>query len=77
MIRYTSHLITHHRIYTKPHLTYTPQSDIEAASKLILRELDKAKIPLIGLINNAGVAQKFPLEYHPMKDLRSMYDVSE
>lgn len=48
---------------------------MEAAAKKVLAELKVQNLPLVGLINNAGVAQKFPLEFHPLKDLRAMFDV--
>lgn len=50
-------------------------STIESGTKQLLAELASQKIPLIGLVNNAGVAQKFPLEFHPLPELRSMLDV--
>lgn len=50
-------------------------STIASGSKQILAELASEKIPLVGLVNNAGVAQKFPLEFHPLPALRSMFDV--
>ncbi|TFJ86156.1 hypothetical protein NSK_002364 [Nannochloropsis salina CCMP1776] len=48
---------------------------IENGAETILADLSKDKRPLIGLVNNAGVAQKFPLEFHPLTDLRSMFDI--
>lgn len=50
-------------------------STIDTGTKQILTELASSQTPLVGLVNNAGIAQKFPLEFHPLPALRSMFDV--
>jgi short-subunit dehydrogenase len=46
-----------------------------AACERVTKELEKDKVPLIGLVNNAGLAGKVPLEFQAMPALRNMYEV--
>ena len=50
---------------------------MEAGVQKILKELEVSKTPLVGLVNNAGIAQTFPVEFHKLTDVRYMYDVSQ
>lgn len=61
--------------YVSTHMAMLQES-VQAGATNILTELQSSGAPLVGLVNNAGVAQKYPLEFHPMKDLRNMFDVS-
>ena len=53
------------------------QEEVEAGVAHILKELEASKTPLVGLVNNAGIAQTFPVEFHKLTDVRYMYDVSK
>lgn len=39
-------------------------------------ELSKAKLPLIGLVNNAGVSHRLPLELDSLTRIQKLYDVN-
>jgi hypothetical protein len=60
-------------ISTQPKKTL--QAEIAKGAAALLAELKAQGIPLVGLVNNAGVAQKFPLEFHPLDSLRGMFEV--
>jgi len=41
-----------------------------------VKTIQATKIPLIGLVNNAGISTRGPLEAVPLKDVRSVYEVN-
>lgn len=56
------------------HIDVTQADAIAAATSLI--QSDLAGIPLIGLVNNAGIAIGGPLEFVPLDDLRRQFEVN-
>ncbi len=67
------HPSTHPPIH--PSIPTTMQADVAKGAAALLAELQAEGTPLVGLVNNAGVAQKFPLEFHPLTSLRGMFEV--
>lgn len=51
-----------------------PES-IEKAVADITAALERDGLPLGALINNAGIAQKYPVEFHPMSAMRRIFEV--
>jgi short-subunit dehydrogenase len=41
----------------------------------ITAALERDGLPLGALINNAGIAQKYPVEFHPMSAMRRIFEV--
>jgi NAD(P)-dependent dehydrogenase (short-subunit alcohol dehydrogenase family) len=52
-----------------------PQESIEKAVADITAALERDGLPLGALINNAGIAQKYPVEFHPMSAMRRIFEV--
>lgn len=50
-------------------------SVVKAVSTLTL-ELKSLQMPLVGLVNNAGVGEAFTAEMHPWENMRGMFDTN-
>jgi hypothetical protein len=51
------------------------QDTIVVACERVIEELEEEKVPLIGLVNNAGLALTVPLEFQGMPALRNIFEV--
>ena len=60
---------------TPPHSCH-PQESIAAAVQAITKEMEAEGLKFGALVNNAGMADKYPIEFHPLPDIRKMYEVS-
>jgi NAD(P)-dependent dehydrogenase (short-subunit alcohol dehydrogenase family) len=54
----------------------TNQSSIDEAFKFIVSDLAHLELPLIGLVNNAGVARTYPVELTSIKTARETFEVN-
>eukprot|EP00939_MAST-03C_sp_MAST-3C-sp1_P001085 g1085.t1 len=57
-------------------LDVTDASSIERARTRVEAESKERGIPLVGLVNNAGVGKELPLEVQPLKNIRQVYEVN-
>jgi len=49
---------------------------IDNAVEQVTAFLNKTGLPLVGIVNNAGVSTRFPVEAIPMKEARRLFEVN-
>lgn len=57
-------------------LDVTSASSRASAMATVAGLLEAEQLPLVGLINNAGVSRGGPLEFHALDDIRSVFEVN-
>jgi len=57
-------------------LDQTKESQINSARDTVSAHLRKEKLKFVGLINNAGVSIRSPIEFQPIDSVREMMDVN-
>lgn len=46
------------------------------ASAFVKKITSEQSLPLVALVNNAGTSRNFPVEFHDMTDVQSLYDIN-
>ena len=54
----------------------TSESSCAEAAEAVKKLLSEKSLPLVALVNNAGTSQNFPIEYHEMSALKSLYEIN-
>ena len=54
----------------------TSKESCSAATESILSLLAAKSLPLVALVNNAGTARNFPVEFHDLADIRYLYETN-
>jgi short-subunit dehydrogenase len=57
-------------------LDVTSHESCSSALRQVQDEMAQKNLPFVALVNNAGIAHYFPIEYHDMEDVRSMFDTN-
>lgn len=57
-------------------LDVTSHISCEEAAKTVLSSSRKENLPIIALVNNAGIARKVPLEFHDIDDAKSVFNTN-
>lgn len=53
----------------------TKQEQVDEASKRVKREIAEEGVPLVGLVNNAGISRRLPLELEDLDKVKQLYEV--
>lgn len=53
----------------------TKQEQVDEASQRVKRELAEEGMPLVGLVNNAGISRRLPLELEDLDKVKQLYEV--
>jgi NAD(P)-dependent dehydrogenase (short-subunit alcohol dehydrogenase family) len=57
-------------------LDVTSEESCEVAIDRVKKELIEKNLPLVALVNNAGVATQFPTEFHSKADTKFVFETN-